>query len=209
MFQFIESIRIEDQKPYLLDFHQKRVNDTFKNFGAQGSIDLGKVFKAMEHDEDGMYKWRVVYSLDKTHQSQVIPYAFPNIKDFQLVVNNTLDYAFKFEDRNIFKQMLDTAEGEEIIIVKNNHITDTSYANLLFLKGKQWYTPSTCLLNGVQRQYLLKQKKIKEIEITLENISEFSHFQLINAMNTMDNDFVYPIDKIINLPENGEYLGII
>lgn len=209
MSQFIESIRIEDKKPYLLDFHQKRVNETFKNFGAQGSLDLDKLFKALEHDEDGMYKWRVVYALDRTYRSQVIPYAFPNISDFQLVVNNTLDYAFKFEDRNIFQQMLDNAEGEEIIIVKNNHITDTSYANLLFLKGKQWYTPSTYLLNGVQRQYLLKKKKIKEVEITLDDISEYSHFQIINAMNTMDNDFVYPIDKIINLPENGEYLGII
>lgn len=209
MSQFIESIRIEDQKPFLLEYHQQRINDTFKHFGVQGSIDLTKVFKSLEHDEDGMYKWRVVYSLDKTYKFKVIPYAFPNIKDFQLVENNTLDYAFKFADRKIFDKMLSKSDGEEIIIVKNNHITDTSYANLLFLKGKQWVTPNTCLLNGVQRQQLLKNKRIEEAEITRNNLKEYTHFQIINAMNTMDNDFVYPIEKIINLPENEEYLGII
>jgi 4-amino-4-deoxychorismate lyase len=51
------------------------------------------------------------------------------------------------------------SKTEEIIIVKNNCITDTSYTNLLFLKDEKWYTPSTYLLNGVMRQHLLKEKK--------------------------------------------------
>lgn len=102
--------------------------------------------------------------------------------------------------------MKEKARTEEIIVVKNNHITDTSFSNILFLKGKTWFTPSTYLLNGVQRQHLLKNKKIKETDITLQNISEFSHFQLINAMNDFDDMFVYPIEKITNLPENSDYL---
>jgi 4-amino-4-deoxychorismate lyase len=92
--------------------------------------------------------------------------------------------------------------------VKNNHITDTSYSNLLFLKGKDWFTPSTFLLNGVQRQHLLKKKKIKETEITLQSLSEYSHFQLINAMNDFDDMFIYPMSKIRNLPENSDYLEL-
>ena len=100
------------------------------------------------------------------------------------------------------------SKAEEIIIVKNNHITDTSFSNLLFLKGKDWFTPATYLLNGVQRQHLLKKKKIKEAEITLQNIREFSHFQLINSMNDFDDMFIYPIERIVNLPESLEYLGV-
>ncbi len=50
--------------------------------------------------------------------------------------NNTYDYSFKFEDRKEFENMKTKAKSEEIIIVKNNHITDTSYTNLLFLKTK-------------------------------------------------------------------------
>lgn len=208
MSQFIESIKVEDQKIFLLDLHQKRVNDTFAHFGKAGSIDLAKIFKNLQHDEDGLYKFKIIYDLSKNVRTQMLPYAISEIDDFQLVENNSFDYSFKFEDRKEFEKMKTKAKAEEIIIVKNNHITDTSYSNLLFLKGKDWFTPSTFLLNGVQRQHLLKEKKIKETEITLENIAEFSHFQIINALNDFDDMFIYPIDKIRNLPENDDYLEI-
>ena len=208
MSRFIESIKIEDQKAFLLDLHQKRVNQTFAYFGKEGSIDLAKIFKKLEHDEDGLYKLRIVYDLDKKFTTQLIPYAIPEIENFQLVENNSYDYSFKFEDRKEFERMKTKAKTEEIIVVKNNHITDTSYTNILFLKGKEWFTPTTYLLNGVMRQHLLHEKKIKETEITLQNIKEFSHFQLINAMNDFDEMFIYPIERIVNLPESREYLGI-
>ena len=208
MSRFIESIKIEDQKAFLLDFHQKRVNQTFAHFGKEGSIDLVKIFKNLEHDEDGLYKLRIVYDLDKKFTTQLIPYAIPEIENFQLVENNSYDYSFKFEDRKEFERMKTKAKTEEIIVVKNNHITDTSYTNILFLKGKEWFTPTTYLLNGVMRQHLLHEKKIKETEITLQNIKEFSHFQLINAMNDFDDMFIYPIERIVNLPESSDYLGV-
>ena len=208
MSRFIESIKIEDQKAFLLDLHQKRVNQTFAHFGKEGSIDLAKIFKNLEHDEDGLYKLRIVYNLDKKFTTQLIPYAIPEIENFQLVENNSYDYSFKFEDRKEFERMKTKAKTEEIIVVKNNHITDTSYTNILFLKGKEWFTPTTYLLNGVMRQHLLHEKKIKETEITLQNIKEFSHFQLINAMNDFDDMFIYPIERIVNLPESSDYLDV-
>lgn len=208
MSQFIESIKVEDQEVFLLDLHQKRINQTFAHFGKEGSIDLSKIFKNLHHDEDGLFKLRVVYDLDKKFRTQMIPYAIPEIQDFQLIENNTFDYSFKFEDRKELEKMKMKSKAEEIIIVKNNHITDTSFSNILFLKGKEWFTPSTYLLNGVQRQNLLKKKKIKEQEITLQNIKQFSHFQLINALNDFDDMFIYPIDRINNLPGNDEYLDI-
>ena len=48
----------------------------------------------------------------------------------------------------------------------------------------------------------------KETEITLDNIKEFTHFQLINSLNDFDDMFVYPIEKIVNLPESQDYLEI-
>ena len=208
MSQFIESIKVEDQEMFLLEYHQKRVNDTFAHFGKEGSIDLEKIFKNLNHDEDGLYKLRLTYDLDKKFRTMMIPYAIPEIQDFRLVENNIYDYSFKFEDRKELEKMKAKSKAEEIIIVKNNHITDTSFSNLLFLKGKDWFTPATYLLNGVQRQHLLKKKKIKEAEITLQNIKEFSHFQLINALNDFDDMFIYPISKITNLPGNEDYLDM-
>lgn len=206
MYRFIESIKVEDQKLFLENLHQQRVNDTFKHFGKEGSLDLGKIFKKLDHDEDGLYKMRIAYDLDRNYQVQMIPYAIPEIQHFELVENNCFDYPFKFEDRREFEKMKAKSKAQEIIIVKNNHITDTSYTNLLFLKGKEWFTPKTYLLNGVQRQHLLKTKKIKETDINLQNLREFSHFQLINALNDFDDMFVYDFNVIKNLPGTSEYL---
>lgn len=191
-----------------MELHQKRVNQTFSHFGKEGSIDLAKIYKNLEHDEDGLFKLRISYDMDKRIRTQMIPYAIPEIQDFQLVENNSFDYSFKFEDRKELDKMKMKSKAEEIIIVKNNHITDTSFSNLLFLKGKDWFTPNSFLLNGAQRQHLLKQKKIKEAEITLQNIKQFSHFQIINALNDFDDMFIYPIHRIKNLPGNEEYLDL-
>lgn len=206
MSRFIESIRVQERKFHLLEYHQARVNQTFRNFGKADSLDLKKIINTLNHDEKGLYKLRIVYDLEGRYQTQIVPYIFGQIEDFELVENNEMDYSFKYENRSAFENLIKQSDAQEVIVVKDNHITDTSYANLLFLKGKTWYTPTTYLLNGVQRQYLLKKKKIKETEITLDNIREFSHVQIINAMNTHDNDFIYPIEHIINLPKDTSYL---
>ena len=206
MSQFIESIKVEDTEIFLLDQHQKRVNETFSYFGKEVSINIGEIFKSLKHDEDGLYKFKITYDLTGKYRTQMIPYAMSEIANFQLVENNSYDYSFKFEDRKELEKMKILSKAAEIIIVKNNHITDTSYSNLLFKKGKDWFTPKTYLLNGVQRQFLLKAKKIKEVEITLQNLSEYSHFQLINALNEADDSYSYPIDRIKNLPKTSEQI---
>lgn len=199
MSRFIESIKVEDLKPYLLSYHQERVNQTFAQFGSNNPINLEEIYKNLNLDDEGLFKFKITYDLEGNYRTQLIPYAISEISHFQLVENNSFDYQFKFEDRKILEHMSQKAKGGEPIIVKNNNITDTSYSNLLFKKGRDWYTPKTYLLNGVQRQHLLKNKKIKEAEITLQNLSEYSHLQIINAMNDFDDMFIYTIDKIRNL----------
>ena len=200
MSQFIESIRVEDRKLHLPDLHQQRVIRTFEHFAKENSIDISKIYQDLQHDGEGLFKLRIVYDFEKVLQTQLIPYAISELHSVRLVENNLYDYAFKFSDRTILENMRREAKSDEIIIVKNNRITDTSFSNLLFKKGKTWYTPSTFLLNGVQRQHLLKTKKIKETEITVQNLREFSHFQIINAMNDFDDMFIYPLSIIQNLP---------
>jgi len=202
MSRFIESIKVEDQEIFLKELHQKRMNDTFSHFGKECEIDIHSLFLNLEHEEDGLYKFRIEYDLDNNFKTQIIPYAISELDDFELVVDNGIDYNFKSADRTQLQKLKDKSRADEVIIVKDNQITDTSYSNILFLKDKNWFTSKSYLLNGVMRQDLLASKKIKETGITLDNIKEFSHFQLINALNDFDM-FIYPIEKIINLPEGG------
>ncbi len=201
MSRFIESIKVEDQKLFLAEMHQKRMNDTFSYFGKVCTIDIRSLYLSLEHDEDGLFKFRIEYDLDNNCKTQIFPYAFMEFESFELVVNNDLDYQFKYADRTVFQNLKSKSLADEIIIIRENQVTDTSFSNLLFLKDKKWYTPKNYLLNGVMRQHLLAKKKIKEADISLDNIKEFSHFQLINALNDFDDMFIYPIEKIINLPK--------
>ena len=208
MSRFIESIKVEDREIFLIEYHQKRVNDTFAHFEKECKINLLQIFKDLELDEDGLFKFKITYDLEGNYKEQLIPYAIPEIEDFELVSVEDLDYRFKYEDRKKLNQIKEKSSCEEVIIVVDNWITDTSFSNLIFLKDKKWYTPTTYLLNGVQRQNLLKTNQIEEIQITLDNIKEFTHFQIVNAMNDFDDMFVYPISKIRNLPAEYRYLEI-
>ena len=42
----------------------------------------------------------------------------------------------------------------------------------------------------------------------MQNINEYSHFQMINAMNDFDDMFIYPIARITNLPDDSGYLDV-
>lgn len=188
MFQFVESIKIEYQEPHLLALHQERVDRTFTHFNKEKKLNLKKIIQDLEL-RSGLYKLRILYNLQGDFETQLEAYHLPKISSFALIKCDDISYDFKFLDREIFAQLKKQSSADEIIIVKNNNITDTSFSNLIFLKKGTWYTPKTFLLNGAQRQNLLQQKKILEAEINLKNLHEFSHFQIINAMNTQSQLF--------------------
>lgn len=201
MCQFIESIRVENGVIFLLEEHQRRVNETFQYFGKQENIiKLNKIFEKENFEKNGIFKFRIEYDLEGNFITENSPYMRAEIKEFQLIINDNVDYSFKYKNREVLEEMKRKSEGREIIIIKNQYVTDTSFSNIVFFKNGQWFVPSTYLLNGVQRQFLLKNNKIKEIEISLENISQFTHFKLINAMNDLENSYTYPIEKIHGLP---------
>lgn len=201
MSRFIESIKVEDQRIFLPELHQKRMNDTFSHFGNECKINISEVFRNLNHNENGLYKFRIEYDLENNFRTQIVPYVISEINDFELVIDNDINYSFKCSDRTQFQKLKDKSQADEIIIVKNDQITDTSFSNILFLKDKIWFTSKSYLLNGIMRQNLLSRNKIKETEISLDNIKKFSHFQLINALNDFDETTIYPIEKIINIPK--------
>lgn len=201
MCQFIESIRVENGVIFLLEEHQRRVNETFQYFGKQENIiKLNKIFEKEKFEKNGIFKFRIEYDLEGNFITENNPYTRAEIKEFQLIINDNVDYSFKYKNREVLEEMKRKSEGREIIIIKNQYVTDTSFSNIVFFKNGQWFVPSTYLLNGVQRQFLLKNNKVKEIEIGLDNISQFTHFKLINAMNDLENSYTYPIEKIHGLP---------
>lgn len=192
---FLESIKLQDGKIFNLEYHQQRVNDTFNTFFKnQTFLNLKSAINKITLPQRGFFKIRIIYGEIKL-KIEIVPYQIRDIKSLSLVTANFLNYNFKFLEREELNK-LKTQNTDDVIIIKNNKITDASFANLIFWDGENWFTPNTYLLNGVCRQRLLFEGKIKETEISLKNIFNFKKVGLINALLDL-GDCTLDISSII------------
>lgn len=203
MCRFIESIRIANGEAQHLDGHQMRMNQTFRMAQKQNPHNLKSLAAEIDFPAQDIYKWRIVYDLLGHLDMQILPYQVAQLHRFSLMDGNHIAYGLKYEDRSDFEQLKKNIQIDEVIIHQNGQITDTTFSNLIFQKGKAWFTPRTYLLNGVMRQFLLQAGRIQEATITIENLKTFTRFQLINAMlpihtNIYDIHIINGLDKIEN-----------
>jgi len=132
--------------------------------------------------ERTIFKCRITYA-KHIEKIEFLPYQIPTISSLKLVINDEIDYSYKFSDRSQLNRLYEKrGDSDDILIVKHGLITDTSYANVLFYNGKEWLTPTHPLLKGTQRARLLDQEIIRVAEIRLEDLHHFKKARLINAM---------------------------
>jgi 4-amino-4-deoxychorismate lyase len=198
MSRFIESIRIENGLAPLIEYHQRRYEQCL-NVHFQHATPEQLAHIAQKHlHKQGKWKLRIAYD-HKIRSVECIPYQPRHIKRFHLVYDDQVDYAWKYSNRKTFEKLKSgCADDEEIILVKNNLISDSSYANLAFYKNPYWYTPKHPLLKGVMRQYLLDNKKIKTTNITPELLNDFKCFCQINAMLDLNESPIYSPNQILS-----------
>jgi len=183
-----------------LECHQKRLEFSMaKIFGFAPSLSLDQEIAIPEEYKTGDFRVRVVYSkyVESVEFIPVMPRVFNR---FRLVFNDEIDYSCKFLDRTCF----DAFNGQkndvdEVVIVKNGFVTDTTISNLIFYDSKSWYTPDTYLLNGTMRQLLLDSGQIEECTVTEASLARFTHLMMINALLDFDQKRAVPICNIMNL----------
>ncbi len=183
MCRFIETIQIINGKLLNSGYHQKRVERTFANFFPGNAVfDIPSFLRKHSLPGRGRYRCTLSYSNDPEEIS-ITEYKPRKIKSLKLVTVNNIEYSWKYANRTELNRLLETCLlNEEIIIIKNGFITDTSYTNLVFHDGEKWLTPSSPLLKGTRRQKLLEEGKILESEIRLQDLGKFTKCSLINAM---------------------------
>jgi len=183
MCRLVESIKLQNKDLQHVEWHDKRFNEArFQLFGINEPIDLQNVIKIPLFLHNEIYKCRVLYAMEiESVEFQL--YTPREVKTLKLVEDNDIDYRFKYEDRRAFKRLLEQkGEANDILVVKNGCITDTSYSNVIFFDGKKWFTPDTYLLNGTQRQRLLAEGAIYEARITPDDLKRYILAKPINAM---------------------------
>lgn len=197
MCQYIESLRVVDGHICNLAYHQQRMNKTrLEVFRQSTPLLLNDVFKTIKAPS-GLVKLRFVYDEAGIHDISCTPYKRKEIHSLRLVTANNIDYRYKSVDRSALNQLKEKqGECDEILIIRNNHITDTSYTNVALYDGKQWFTPSTPLLRGTMRQSLLDGGLLQERELLVSDLPNYKQISLFNAMMEL-GEVVLPVNKII------------
>ena len=187
MSRLIESIKLLDGKFHNLFYHEQRMIRSMQDlFGIEHDINLEKLLSSLDVPEKGLYKCRVEYD-DSTTDIEFVPYQPKVIKSLRLVHNNRISYAFKFADRKgIDKLYAQRGDCDDILIIKQNNVTDSSISNIVFRAGNDWLTPFHPLLKGTMRQKLIDENKIRPEKILESDIRSFTSFKLINSMMEFD-----------------------
>lgn len=193
---FIDTLKVADGKFIHPELHLLRIQQTqHEVFGHHSSFSLSDNL-IPEEKRDGIVKCRITYS-QTIHQINFDFYRPRSIGALKLVESNNLDYHLKYADRKCLAELLQIkGTNDEILICRNNRITDTSYSNVVLYDGKNYFTPTTYLLNGTKRQYLLQQGKIKEKDISIRDLSQYQRLYLINAMLDIEDNISLAISQI-------------
>jgi 4-amino-4-deoxychorismate lyase len=183
MFRLIETIKVIDGLFQNLHYHNSRLNKARKElFNAGDKLDIEKLVHVPASICNGIYKCTVTYNKEISEINFQL-YTIKKIRSLKIVTDNDIDYSYKYADRTNLNTLLELkGDCDEIVIVRNNQITDTSFTNLIFFDGEKWYTPDSPLLKGTKREKLLQQGIITETNINIDDLTKYSQVGLINAM---------------------------
>jgi 4-amino-4-deoxychorismate lyase len=193
----LESIFIKNGEIQNLAFHQARLEASLKELYPKARpINLHEEIET-QYARFAEVKCRILYT-SKITGMEFLAYERKIISTLQ-VVETQMDYSHKYENRTEIIELADSQkkQANDILMLKNGLITDSSYANILFkTPNKELLTPALPLLPGTMRAKLLAEQKIKPATIAISDLSNFTHFALVNAFWDLDAVSWQPVENI-------------
>jgi len=177
--KYFETIRCEDFEVFYLEYHKKRVSDTIGL-----NLDLASYIYPPTND---LYRCKIIYDNSEILDVQYHLYKKRDIKSFKIVYDDNIVYNKKYLNRQNLDNLFDKKqECDEIIIIKNGLVTDTTIANIAIFYENRWITPKKPLLYGTTRARLLENEQIFQKDITLHMLKDAKQIALLNAMIGFD-----------------------
>jgi 4-amino-4-deoxychorismate lyase len=197
MSLLLESIKLQGGVYQNLFHHEQRMNRSLRMLcGTEEHLNLEECLNKLERPLNGLYKCRIKYD-DVFRDVEFMPYVPKSIQTLKIVEDNNISYEHKFIDRRSIDDLFEQRDGcDDILIIKEEMVTDSSYANIAFKGKTNWYTPWTALLNGTMREYLLERGVILQESISKDDLKSFRKFKLINALIGFDGPEL-DIDNIV------------
>lgn len=192
-FQLLESLKLEDGKYPLIDYHMERMKNSAAYFHFPGNErKIHKQLKecAKEHPK-GDYKVRLLLSKasEITVEAQkIMPIKEPILCKMAVEpVNSQNPFLFhKTTHRRVYEQHESEVEGVFTVLLwnENEQLTEFAIGNLVVEMNGRLYTPpiENGLLAGTYRQFLLDTGKIEEKEIHKNDLEDCEAVWFINGV---------------------------
>ena len=180
MTRYIETIKVENGEVQNLEFHQARI---VRTIGRQLDIcsNIPNQYRL------GIVKYRIVYDAKGILNIAYSHYTPSVINTLKIVECNDVNYDFKYEDRTQIESLMALrGDCDDIVIVRNGFVTDSSYCNILFSNSQGIFTSDTPLLAGTKREELIKNNRIQVVPIAVGDIQNYDKIILINAMTKFE-----------------------
>jgi 4-amino-4-deoxychorismate lyase len=189
MSLLFETIKVVNKKLLNVSFHNERMNRSRNElFDCKNELNLSEIVEIPSDITKDVYRCKVIYSYT-IKDVEFRKYTPRKIELLRLVTEDEIAYSYKYLDRKTIEGLVQENcknEHEDILIVKNGRITDTSYSNVTLFDGKEWHTPQYPLLKGTKRSKLILDKRILEKDILVEDLRAYEKIVLINAMLEFD-----------------------
>ena len=184
MCRFVETIRLQNHRLYNMYCHQMRYGRTARHFfgGGYNVENLEEVAAGFAGNE-GVNKVRIVYDGAGIVSASCAPYRMKIIRSLRLVECGGIDYTYKYADRTALDNAMKLRGGcDNVVIVRDGLLTDTSYTNVALYDGSHWLTPARPLLQGTALMRLLGEGSLEARDIKAETVWDYSHIALFNSM---------------------------
>lgn len=175
----LETIRCESGEAHHLPYHQQRMKRSLQTLGYRTYYDLNALISP---PDNALYRCRFLYD-QNGYEIEYHPYTPKKISSLRLIHADDLEYPLKFADRDALTALHENrGECDDVLIVKNGLITDTTIANIaLYLDGK-WLTPATPILEGTTRARLIEQGLLMRAYLTSSDCTKATKVAIMNAM---------------------------
>jgi 4-amino-4-deoxychorismate lyase len=199
MSLLLETICIENRQIRNPEYHNRRLNSARRDlFGIRSELDVRTIVKIPIGMGMDIFKCRILYD-NRIREIQILPHHPGQVGSLKLVKDESIDYRYKYADRKKLENLLRQKDDcDDILIVKNGCISDTSYSNIVFRTPTgTWVTPDTPLLRGTMRESLLQEGQISERRIRTEDLSDYTEARMINCMMDLATGSVIRMNNII------------
>jgi para-aminobenzoate synthetase / 4-amino-4-deoxychorismate lyase len=192
-FQLFESILLEDGEYFLLQQHLERLSDSAAFFGFEFRRE--DIRSALNHvaaqNSDGSFKVRLVLSKNGQIETSASKIRIDEGPRRVALATQPVDSSDRFlfhktTHRDFYNAQLTARPECDDIIFWNERgeITESTIANVVVQIDAELFTPPIeCgLLAGTFRNQLIKEEKIKERVITIEELQNTQQLFLINSV---------------------------